>query len=57
MVLLKILFAFDLKHSIFWTSADVKPISNDLENTMLVFYLYVQNKLECLSFASLSGLV
>ena len=45
----KIVFAVSLKQSSFWSSADVKPVSNDLTDMMpyqyfllslCVFYLY-----------------
>ncbi len=33
-VLIKILFAVNKKHSSFWPLAEVKPLSNDLVNAM-----------------------
>ena len=67
-VLIKILFAVHLKHSRFWPSADVKPMSNELANAkprQCIFALSVCSlcrkwiinfKLKWNSFLFLSGL-
>jgi hypothetical protein len=45
-ILIKLLFAVNLKHSSFLPSADVKPLSNDLVHAM---HRYLR-KVDCSSF-------